>query len=73
MSPEETARPSGAGVRSQQGFGSPWLSSDPTLQGETETPGQFHQHDHHEAVGKQGALAGQHLSAPAAPHLPASW
>lgn len=42
MSTEETAWPSGAGVRSQQGFSCPWLSSDPALQGETEAPGRSH-------------------------------
>lgn len=43
MSTEGTAWPSAEGVRSQQGFSSPWLSSDPGLQGETETPSRSHQ------------------------------
>lgn len=42
MSTEGTAWPSGEGVRSQQGFSCPWLSSDPALQGEMETPSRSH-------------------------------
>ncbi|XP_066183693.1 uncharacterized protein [Sylvia atricapilla] len=43
VSTEGTTWPSSKGVKSRQGFGSPQLSSDPALQGETETPGPSHQ------------------------------
>ncbi|KAM4894493.1 uncharacterized protein FYW23_007537 isoform 3-T3 [Sylvia borin] len=43
VSTEGTTWPSSKGVKSRQGFSSPRLSSDPTLQGETETPSRSHQ------------------------------